>query len=344
MSNFFQELSARLVKDGNSVVNFYFKLKKASFVQDGIEIYGFKRKGYLSNYWQVYKMIRKTKPDVIISNFSYVNPAILFGKLLGVKTNIAWFHTVYGHSRPGKFKIWVKKQFLKRADVVIANSRVLEKELHTIYGVKPNNTKQVPFWTNISVFHSEHQLTKPLDPLNTLKIGCPGRLVADKNHRIVIDALASLKQSEHKLHLYIAGDGIYKSQLEQYISKLRLENEISLVGLLNAQQMASFYKEMDLIVLPSLNEAFGLVFIEAIAIGTPVLVSDRFGALNFIDNARYDISQFTFNPESKDDLIQKIKIHLNQNGPKSKFFQEIYNHTFEKEVIYDTIKAVINLK
>ena len=39
-------------------------------------------------------IIKKEKPDVILSNFSYVNPALLCGKLFGIKKNMAWFHSL----------------------------------------------------------------------------------------------------------------------------------------------------------------------------------------------------------------------------------------------------------
>ena len=97
LSEFFQELSQRLNDDGFEVINFYLKHKSDSFTFDGVQVYGEKRGGYFKNYLNIYKIIKQTNPDIILSNFSYVNPALLFGKLLGVRRNLVWFHTVYGH-------------------------------------------------------------------------------------------------------------------------------------------------------------------------------------------------------------------------------------------------------
>lgn len=344
MSNFFQELSAKFVSDGNTVTNFYLKHKKEHFVQNGIEIYGNKRRGYFWNYWQIGKIIKRTKPDVVISNFSYVNPALLFGKLFKIKTNIAWFHTVYGHSKPSQFKIWVKKIFLKKADIVIANSLVLQKELQTIYDIDKIKTRRIPFWTNISKIQSNKPLDGIIDNTDTLKVGCPGRLVNDKNHSIVIQALKELKDLGSPFHLYIAGDGNYKTDLERKVSEMKLENEVKFLGLLSAIEMASFYDQMDVVVLPSLHEAFGLVFIEALAMGTPSIVSNTFGALDFINTNKFAIKDITFDPKSTEGLKEKLMDYIDGNGMNQQFFLDIYNKTFEKTIIYNSIKNVINLK
>ncbi|SDS68538.1 Glycosyltransferase involved in cell wall bisynthesis [Formosa sp. Hel1_31_208] len=344
LSSFFQELSMKLSNDGHTVFNYFLKHRKESFIQNGVEIYGDKRGSYVSNYKHIYKIIKQTQPDVIISNFSYVNPALLFGKLLKVKKNIVWFHTVYGHSAPSVFKVWVKALFLKMADIVIANSKVLEQELHSIYGVAKNRTTRIPFWTTILDFKADTEFSGIHANKSVLKVGCPGRLVADKNHEVVINAIHQLKNEDNQIHLYIAGDGDYKKELMRNIEKLDLESEITFLGQLNVNEMAAFYNQMDVVVLPSLHEAFGLVFIEAIALGIPVIVSTEFGALNFIDLNTFSVDTFTFNPKSVEGLKEKLMSYIRGEGLSSEFFKEIYHKTFEKEVIYQSIKSVINLK
>ena len=98
---------------------------------------------------------------------------------------------------------------------------------------------------------------------------------------------------------------------------------------------------MDVVVLPSLNEAFGLVFIEAISLGTPVIVSSQFGSLAFIDNDEYDIERFTFNPKSKTDLVKKLEPYLNTPQFESGYFKDLYNTTFEKNTIFKKLEHVI---
>lgn len=332
----------KLSLEGYDVVNFYLKHKTETFIQDGVSFYGKKRGGYFRNYLNIYEIVKQTQPDIIVSNFSYVNPALLFGSILGVKKNIVWFHTVYGHSRPNKLKIIIKKRFLKLADLVIANSEILQKEMQEVYNMPSHKTCSIAFWTNISNHQSNSDLLYRERKENVLYIGCPGRLVADKNHALVIKAIAALKQTTNKtLRLYIAGNGVFKNELQQLVKDLHLEENVVFLGLLDVSEMIAFYKAMDVVVLPSFHEAFGLVFIEAIALGTPVLVSNAFGALDFIDRNRFPLQHISFNPESVQDLCEKLDPYVTGNGLGSSYFKTMYEATFEKDVIYNQVKTAI---
>lgn len=342
LSEFFQELSERLCSDGYEVVNFYLKHKKDYFVQNGVEIYGEKRGGFIHNYKAIYHIIKKTKPDVVISNFSYINPAILFGKLLGVKHNVAWFHTVYGHTKPSWLKVKNKSVYLNMADLVLTNSKSLQNEMHQVYQVSKEKTRHIPFWTNIDKYDTNNHALNIQNKESVINIGCPGRLEIDKNHAITIKAIHKLKETnKQSICLYIAGDGNYKSQLKKLVYDLNLEKEVVFLGLLNVYEMASFYQAMDVVVLPSLHEAFGLVFIEAIALGTPVIVSNAFGALSFIDTHKFPTQDFCFNPQVLQELIDKLEPYLNHNGLEANYFKRMYAETFDKKVIYTQVKSVI---
>ncbi|MGC1472567.1 MAG: glycosyltransferase family 4 protein [Psychroserpens sp.] len=341
MSKFYQEVSERLQIDGNEVFNFYLKHRQADFVQNGVRIYGEKRKGAFNNVKAIYNVIRLTKPDLIISNFSYINPAILCGKLLGVKRNIAWFHSAYGFTKPSRFKVLNKRLYLKMADLVIANSPQLQNELHKIYGVRKQKTTAIPFWTNIKQYEAEDLPTLNYENEKIFKIGCPGRLEFEKNQHTVIKSISTLSlESDKSIKLYIAGKGSYRQELENLVSRLKLKNHVVFLDALSVNEMISFYKEMDLIVLPSFHEAFGLVFIEALALGKPVLVSSKFGALDFIDPTRFDITNFSFNPHVKADLTQKINHVINYGSLDAVYYKRLYQETFDKEVIYQKIKSI----
>ncbi|GGW60353.1 glycosyltransferase involved in cell wall biosynthesis [Winogradskyella epiphytica] len=342
LSEFFQELSEKLCADGFEVVNFYLKHEKSQFKINNVSFYGEKRGNLVANYREIYKIIKQIKPDVVISNFSYINPAILFGKLLGVKINIAWFHTAFGHTKPNLLKIWNKSLYLNLADVVLTNSKSLQSEMHTVYKVPKDKTRRIPFWTSIENYSSNPNNLKISKQESVVNIGCPGRLFANKNHAMVIEALSQLKNNRKQtVRLFIAGNGPYKKHLQQMVTDLDMEDDVIFLGLLNVNEMTSFYKAMDVIVLPSFYEAFGLVFIEAIALGTSVLVSNTFGALDFINRKKFSIDQFSFNPHDISDLIDKLDPYLNYTGLESNYFKRMYEESFEKELIYNQIKTVI---
>jgi len=241
LSSFFQELSEKIYNDGYEVVNFYLKHREDYFVQNGVRIYGDKKRGYFKNYHTIYSFIKKEKPDVVISNFSYINPAILAGRLLGIKHNIAWFHTAYGHTKPSFIKVLNKTIYLNMANLVLANSKRLQEEMHIVYKVPRKRTRRIPFWTNISNYKPCVQTLNTLNNLDTFKIGCPGRLVSDKNHQTVIKAIRALK-SEKKVELYIAGNGAYQQELETLVGQLELNSQVVFLGNLSITEMIAFIK------------------------------------------------------------------------------------------------------
>lgn len=340
LSGFFKEISSRLSSDGCQVFNFSFKGKKDYKEFDGAKLFIEKKSGYVDNYVQVYKIIKKVKPDVIISNFSYSNPALLFGKLLGVRKNMTWFHSLNEQMNPSFRNIFIKKLFLKLADIVIANSCITKSQLNEVYNVPQEKLEVVPFWTNILEQEQSNNVFYDTTS-DLLKIGCPSRLTTHKNQKVVIQALSKLNENElNRFHLYFAGNGNNKLSLSELASKKDLTENVSFIGSLSPGEMVNFYKTMDVIVLPSLHEAFGLVLIEALALGTPVLVSSRFGALTFIDN-KEALENITFNPESAESLTVKLTSYFMNNEVERSYFKDLYNDNFNKDRIYFKIKNII---
>lgn len=343
LSKFFFELSSRLNKAGHEVVNYSFKKDARTFNSEGVSVIIHKKGGYLSTYYNIFKIIKQEKPDVILSNFSYDNPALLFGTLLGIQKRMVWAHSLKGQMMPKWWNIFIKKQFLKLSKTLIANSYLTKEELNTVFNVPSKKIRVIPFWTNIVDDRTEidKDIIKPNK--DTVYIGCPGRLRSHKNQRIVIEAAARLKNnnSTKNFKIFIAGKGETRNELVQLVNDLNLNDEITFTSHLAAEAMIQFYKEMDVIVLPSLHEAFGLVFIEAIAIGTPVVVSKSFGALSFIDREKIDVDCFTFDPNSVEELVNLLTPYFS-NSPLSKdFFKNIYKETFDKDQIYQLIEKEI---
>src|SRR5690606_701454 len=107
--------------------------------------------------------------------------ALLFGKLLGVKRNMVWFHSLNEQMESSEMDILIKKQFLRLANVVIANSFLTEHELQTTYNVPKRRLTAIPFWSNISDSTPNVDNTRYRKDPHIFKIGCPGRMVKHKN-------------------------------------------------------------------------------------------------------------------------------------------------------------------
>jgi glycosyltransferase involved in cell wall biosynthesis len=85
-------------------------------------------------------------------------------------------------------------------------------------------------------------------------------------------AIEMLNSTQHKLMLVIGGEGPLHAQLQADIRRKRLGHVVRLIGFVPESQLGHYYQAADLVLIPSLQlEGFGLVMVEAMACGTPVL-------------------------------------------------------------------------
>ncbi len=130
----------------------------------------------------------------------------------------------------------------------------------------------------------------PIDPLEktvnsnptTLHIVTLGRLVRKKGYHVLLEAFARLGALvDRKCVLHIGGTGPEQQSLRAQINALGLEDKVNMVGWVD--DVAGFLQKGDLFVIPSLDEPFGIVVLEAMAIGLPIVSSDCQGPREILD-------------------------------------------------------------
>ena len=108
----------------------------------------------------------------------------------------------------------------------------------------------------------------------SLILGCAARLVEGKGLQTLISALPlAQKSSPIPLVLEVAGDGPLRPSLKRLITERGLSDCISLLG--HVEDMDAFYRGLDVFVLPSESEGLGLVLLEAMSHGIPVIAADN---------------------------------------------------------------------
>jgi glycosyltransferase involved in cell wall biosynthesis len=121
------------------------------------------------------------------------------------------------------------------------------------------------------------------------------RLHEKKGVHLLIDAAAQLRQRGRRFKLLIAGTGSaeYENQLREQTRRLQLEDAVIFLGLVKGVEKISLYQSADLFILPTQQENFGLVLIEALAAGTPVLTTKGTDIWQDIAAAGGTIAQYT---------------------------------------------------
>ena len=136
-------------------------------------------------------------------------------------------------------------------------------------------------------------------PADSFLITSVGELNTNKNHEIIIRAIATLNEN---IHYVIAGIGTLDNYLLDLSRNLGIGDRVHLLGFRN--DIAEIYKASDLCCFPSKREGLGLAAIEAMAAGIPVIAADSRGTREFIVDGK---SGFMCSHNDVNDFTLKIK-------------------------------------
>lgn len=168
----------------------------------------------------------------------------------------------------------ISEEFRKMAEENYQN--LLNYDLKSVMEQIKNlyrNETDVSAWGGVRRMHYRQQLRKELGiPMDAKVLLSVGELNENKNHRVVIEAMAQLKKEN--IYYVICGQGQLKDELNSLIQKLELEN-IILAGY--RADIDRFYQMADVFIFPSLREGLGLAAIEAMASGLPLITSNIHG-------------------------------------------------------------------
>ena len=221
--------------------------------------------------------------DIIHAHTVY--PSGLAGILMGKKYKKPVVLTVHGsdiHTFPfqGKWQRKVTEVTLRSADAIIAVSTYLKdiiinelelKDLRNKIFVIPNGVDTEKFRIMNRV-EARKQLELPLNRKIVLNVA---NLVPVKNQEILIREFAKVVEEIPDSILYIVGKGPLKRKLENVIEAENLQGKVILVGARPHDEIPLWMNASDVFVLPSKNEGFPTVVVEALATGTPVVISSN---------------------------------------------------------------------
>ena len=192
---------------------------------------------------------------------------------------------------------------------------------------------------------------KPLDqnkcrkilnlPENKKIIFTLGWLIDRKGFNYLIDAMKGIVNDRKDVLCLIGGSGPQKNRLQKQINELNLNNYVKLVGQIKPENVGLWMNASDLFVLPSLSESFGVVIIEAIACGKPVVTTYNGGSEEIICSDEYGL---LCNPANIKELINKIMVSLDKKWDRRKIRGYGSQFTWDNVVkqIVEIYKNLIN--
>ena len=111
-----------------------------------------------------------------------------------------------------------------------------------------------------------------------------GRLNKKKGLDILVEAFREILQVDNKCYLVIAGpDDGYEKTIKNILNSYKISDRVIFTGILKGENKLAAYVDAELFVLPSYSENFGMSIVEAMACGTPVIISNRVGICDDIE-------------------------------------------------------------
>ena len=189
---------------------------------------------------------------------------------------------------------------------VIVNSNYMRSELQRLFGLPYEKINVIPNGVNLNMYdgiEKDYDFRRKYAMDNEKIILFMGRLVYEKGIQTLIAAMPKILNHYHDAKLLIAGKGGMIDELRNQVNYLGLGNKVYFTGYLGSKDVQRMYKCADVSVFPSTYEPFGIVALEAMLSGTPVVVSDVGGLNDIIDHGVNGMKSYAGNANSLADSI-----------------------------------------
>ncbi len=133
-----------------------------------------------------------------------------------------------------------------------------------------------------------------------------GRLVHEKGAHIIIEAAPKILARYHDVKFVIAGRGPRMEFLKKRAEDLGCADKVYFTGYISDETLRALYKCIDIAVIPSLYEPFGIVALEAMAAGIPVVISDTGGLRELVRHGVDGMKAYVDNPDSLADCVAEL--------------------------------------
>jgi 1,2-diacylglycerol 3-alpha-glucosyltransferase len=222
---------------------------------------------------------------------------------------------------------WLR-EFMQRCQHIILPSEsmreilVRDYGLHERYSVIPTGTNLDPF---LNVDGKALRTEKGwLDETVLISVG---RLAPEKNWDTLLRAFAKAYTIHPDIRLVLIGDGTARQSLEEFVSELGIAERVTFTGALPFEEIPRYLKAADVFVFASVTETQGLVTIEAMAAGLPIVAVDGPGTRDIIEHGKQG-----FLVENDPDALAK---GINKVLSDSQRLSRLSNHALKKAKTFD---------
>jgi glycosyltransferase involved in cell wall biosynthesis len=287
------------------------------------------------------------KDIVILSHINLLSIGYII-KLLSPKTKLV----LYAHG----IEVWgplasIRKKMLHKCDMVLAVSHFTKEKMMQQYNLNGDKINVInncidPYLPlpaseeKDEALLQEYGFSKNDTILMTLTRLSSKELYKGYDH--VLISLSHLKQRFPVIKYLIVGnyDAEEKKRLDEIIRQHSLQQHVVFTGYIPDEELAKHYHLADLYVMPSKKEGFGIVFIEAMYYGLPVIAGNKDGSADALLNGRLGILVDPDNQNEIDGAIEKIILNRDQYKPDKDVLLKAFSFSIYKAKLYSVISRL----
>lgn len=309
-----------------------------------IRLPGLHGQSYLEN---VISHIRRFPTDIVqVENrpqfVLQVRPAIPQARLVLTLHSLSFLHPTLLH--PSQLE-----QAFAACDTVVANSDYLKREVQALAPSHAHKVKRIHVGVNSRAFQPIDKTNEIREHMRTeLQLGQKptvlfvGRLLPQKGVHILLTAMENVCKQIPNATLVVVGGAFYGSNIETaYVKKLKAhplcsQGTVRFIPFVPPQKISSYYSVGDVLVTPSIDkEAFGLVNVEAMASGLPVVAHDVGGIGEIVEHGK---TGYLSQPGDVQSLADNIS-RLLMDYKKRKTFGKAGRRRVELHFTWDRVAA-----
>jgi|GEM_PF-863426 len=244
--------------------------------------------------------------------------------------------TYTGHPISIKLKVKLEALGIRLSNKILAPSQFVANVLIDEYNANRSSVVVIPNGVDFSFFKPKSKKKKKnITQINLLAVS---RLTEQKGLTYLLDVVYRLKQTHPSVHCTIVGTGPLLDQLQSECQRLKLTDNIDFAGFLQKKELREVYHNSTFFLSTSIYEPFGLVILEAMASGLPVISFDVGGIQGIINDK---VDGILIPPGDTDAMAKSIMSCLE----KPHVMKEISHNGLSKAKTYDweTITSSLEL-
>ncbi len=204
--------------------------------------------------------LRGWRYDVVSTHFA---TEAIVAWLLKIVMGVPYVHVLEGYTP-------LEARWAKKATAAIAISEHNARQCEQAHGFRPAVINIGLSDASLDNLRRQDAGVRPDDCQVALMVA---RLDHRKGVDVLVRAMSDVKEAGACLRAVVAGEGIERASLEALIDELELEQQVDLIGAVDDNELQRLYAQAAMFVLPSRYEGFGIVLIEAMAAGLPIVTT-----------------------------------------------------------------------